>query len=1044
MIVADAEREHWKRKPAPAMDPAKDAIVFQQLDIDYVISEPHAMLGPKRKAMGPAAMLRIFGVTAGGNSVCVHVHGFEPYFYAKVPDSFADGMCEGFRKNLNEVVSQQQRGGGPNRSAVFISAVEVVRGKQSLMYYQEGKTSTFVKITCTLPNQVATARGILEKQGLHVPGLHHAALCFQTFESNVLYTLRFMVDRGVVGGNWVELPAGGYAHREKKQSMCQYECDVRYDAVVSHAPEGQYSKLAPFRILSVDIECAGRKGHFPDAEHDPVIQIATMVTCQGDDKPAIRAIWTLDTCAPIVGSDVLSFSDERELLRSWGKFFRSTDPDLLIGYNIVNFDFPYLINRAAKLGVEDFPYWGRMIGSKLRMKDTTFSSKAYGTRDSKEITIEGRVQFDLMQAVQRDHKLSSYSLNSVSAHFLGEQKEDVHHSAISELQAGNAETRRRLAVYCLKDAYLPQRLLDKLMYMYNYIEMARVTGVPLSFLLSRGQSIKVMSQILRKAAQRGLLVPHMPKKGQGDQAESGVAFEGATVLDAKAGYYEVPIATLDFASLYPSIMMAHNLCYSTLVPPDAVGRLPEADLTKSPTGDVFVRANKTKGILPEILEELLGARKRAKADLKKAQDPLEKAVLDGRQLALKVSANSVYGFTGATVGALPCLEISSSTTSFGRDMIDQTRDLVLKRYNTANGYAANADVIYGDTDSVMIKFNVADLKETMRLGEEAAEHVSATFIKPIKLEFEKVYYPYLLISKKRYAGLLWTKPEKHDYMDTKGIETVRRDNCLLVRQVIETCLRKILIDRDVPGAVEYVKRTISDLLMNRMDLSLLVVTKGLTQEADKYDNKAAHVELAKRMKERDPATAPVVGDRIAYVIVKAAKNAKGFEKSEDPIYALENNLPIDYQHYLDHYLDKPLCRIFDPIMKDAKSKLLKGDHTLSIAQPTPSSKAGGIMQFAKVRLSCVGCRASITDEKQSRSLCTHCLAKEPEHLQKALDAVNGLERDFNRLWTQCQRCQGSLHQDVLCTSRDCPIFYRRKKVQKDLLEAETTLKRFDW
>ena len=277
MIVADAEREHWKRKPAPAMDPAKDAIVFQQLDIDYVISEPHAMLGPKRKAMGPAAMLRIFGVTAGGNSVCVHVHGFEPYFYAKVPDSFADGMCEGFRKNLNEVVSQQQRGGGPNRSAVFISAVEVVRGKQSLMYYQEGKTSTFVKITCTLPNQVATARGILEKQGLHVPGLHHAALCFQTFESNVLYTLRFMVDRGVVGGNWVELPAGGYAHREKKQSMCQYECDVRYDAVVSHAPEGQYSKLAPFRILSVDIECAGRKGHFPDAEHDPVIQIATMV-----------------------------------------------------------------------------------------------------------------------------------------------------------------------------------------------------------------------------------------------------------------------------------------------------------------------------------------------------------------------------------------------------------------------------------------------------------------------------------------------------------------------------------------------------------------------------------------------------------------------------------------------------------------------------------------------------------------------------------------------------------------------------------------------
>ena len=110
----------------------------------------------------------------------------------------------------------------------------------------------------------------------------------------------------------------------------------------------------------------------------------------------------------------------------------------------------------------------------------------------------------------------------------------------------------------------------------------------------------MMSQILRKAAQRGLLVPHMPKKGQGDQAESGVAFEGATVLDAKAGYYEVPIATLDFASLYPSIMMAHNLCYSTLVPPDAVGRLPEADLTKSPTGDVFVARTKPRASSPRF------------------------------------------------------------------------------------------------------------------------------------------------------------------------------------------------------------------------------------------------------------------------------------------------------------------------------------------------------------------------------------------------------------------------------------------------------------
>jgi DNA polymerase delta subunit 1 len=216
----------------------------------------------------------------------------------------------------------------------------------------------------------------------------------------------------------------------------------------------------------------------------------------------------------------------------------------------------------------------------------------------------------------------------------------------------------------LQDAYLPQRLLDKLMYVYNYVEMARVTGVPISFLLARGQSIKVLSQILRKSKQRGLLVPNMKAQGAGQ----GESFEGATVLEAKSGFYEKPIATLDFASLYPSIMMAYNLCYCTLVRAEDQHKLnlPAESVTKTPSGEIFVKPTLEKGILPEILEELLAARKRAKADLKEATDPLEKAVLDGRQLALKVSANSVYGFTGATIGQLPCLEISSSVTSFGK------------------------------------------------------------------------------------------------------------------------------------------------------------------------------------------------------------------------------------------------------------------------------------------------------------------------------------------------------------------------------------------
>jgi DNA polymerase delta subunit 1 len=209
-----------------------------------------------------------------------------------------------------------------------------------------------------------------------------------------------------------------------------------------------------------------------------------------------------------------------------------------------------------------------------------------------------------------------------------------------------------------------------------------------------------------------------------------------------------------------------------------------------------------KGLLSQILEELLGARKRAKKELAVETDPFKKAVLNGRQLALKISANSVYGLTGATVGKLPCLAIASSTTAYGRQMIEKTKEEVEKRYTIANGFEHDAQVIYGDTDSVMVKFGPNDLAKAMALGEEAAAFVSGKFLKPIKLEFEKVYFPYLLINKKRYAGLYWTNTTKYDKMDTKGIETVRRDNCRLAQNVIETSLRMLLIERDVQGAQE--------------------------------------------------------------------------------------------------------------------------------------------------------------------------------------------------------------------------------------------------
>lgn len=781
----NAEKDQQWARPSleGSFNEKTDDVTFQSID-----AEEGTLHGGK-------ATVKLFGVTEAGHSVLLHVTDFLHYLYIAAPISFTKNDCEPFKMFLETTMGQH---------AAAIHSVQMVL-RENIFGFQGNTKSPYLKITVTDPKYIGRLRTAIKDGNANYKGMWKVAEGGILTFDNIQYVLRFMIDTKMAGMSWVSVNSGKFhmiPHRDR-QSQCQIEAYCHYRDIIAHPIDGEYSKMAPLRVLSFDIECAGRKGVFPEANVDPVIQIANVVTRYGEEKPFVRNVFCMDTCSLIVNTQIFEFGSEEKMLMAWRDFLEEVDPDVIIGYNIANFDFPYLLDRAAHLKVNSFPYWTRLKNMKSVAKDTNFASKQMGNRDSKATNTNGRLQLDLLQLIQRDYQLRSYTLNSVSAHFLNEQKEDVHHTMITELYNGTPESRRRLAVYCLKDAYLPQRLMDKLMCLINYTEMARVTGVPFNFLLAKGQQIKFISQLFRKALEQQLVVPDLKGESSDEQ------YEGATVIEPTRGYYDVPVATLDFASLYPSIMQAHNLCYTTLLNKNAVEKLnlkKDEDYIVTPNGDLFCTTKVRKGLLSQILEELLGARKRAKKELAVETDPFKKAVLNGRQLALKISANSVYGLTGATVGKLPCLAIASSTTSYGRQMIEKTKEEVEKRYTVANGYSHDAQVIYGDTDSVMVKFGPNDLAKAMELGQDAAEFVSSKFIKPIKLEFEKVYYPYLLINKKRYAGLYWTKTDKYDKMDTKGIETVRRDNCRLAQIVIETSLKMLLIDQDVQGAQEYVSR----------------------------------------------------------------------------------------------------------------------------------------------------------------------------------------------------------------------------------------------
>ncbi|KAI3388736.1 hypothetical protein SNEBB_003236 [Seison nebaliae] len=1077
---------------------------------------------------------RIYGNLANStNVILAHVHGFFPYLYVATPKQFDEEKhLEFFQWSLNKAIDNDNR----DKSKIYIVHCKMVE-KQNIYYYHSNDNCSFIQIFTINTQYLASAKRLLERgevKFLTGNSLTTTSENFQIYESNIPFEIRFMVDTDIVGCNWITFEKDKYQERlsgsrPSKQSTCTYEIDVNWRDIISHSPtDDDWMHFCSLRILSFDIECSNRPGIFPDPKIDQVIQIAAIVQIQSSTlektEPFVKCVFALRDVAPIAGADVYCFRSEKELLLKFAQFVRAIDPDIITGYNIQNFDFPYLFDRAKTLNIPHFNYLGRLKDNRATEKPSVLQSKQLGKRENHDVFIDGRVIFDVLLVLLREHKLRSYSLNAVSYHFLKEQKEDVHHSIITTLQNGNSITRRRLAVYCLKDALLPLRLINKLLLIVNHIEMARVTGVPISALLLRGQQIKVLSQLLRKTKEKNYILPTMKV----DSSNDAVQFEGATVIDPVKGFYQTPIATLDFSSLYPSIMIAHNLCYTTLIRNKNTKDLPsislENDCTVTPSGDVFVKSKVKAGLLPEILEALLSARKKAKKLMKECEaNDYRRIVYDGRQLALKISANSVYGFTGAVVGKLPCLEISQSVTSFGREMIEETKLQVEKEYVQNNNYLENAQVIYGDTDSVMVKFlspsNVDEalqkyslkwqteeerkmqlIRLIMKWGKEAADSISNKFKKPIRLEFEKIYFPYILINKKRYAGLYWTNEHHYDKMDCKGIETVRRDNCSLVAKLIGMCLHKLLIENAPAKAIMYVKSIIQQLLLNEIDISQLIITKELSKES--YSARQCHVELVNKLKQRaakkdSEVHIPQLGDRIPYVITAGSNKQAAYEKAEDPDYVLENSIPIDTKYYIEQQLTKPLLRLFEPILgseSKAKSELFYGNHTLSKIRT--SSKIGALASFAKKRVTCIGCRAplsTITNNNNNNNndnnnnnnnnniknsgnnnpfnfmmgnklkeekmevkeekvediedipdaLCSYCMKYEDRIYQRELAHFNNLQQKFTKLWTQCQRCQESLTQDVICTSRDCPIFYMRSKIQQDVREQAKTIERFN-
>ena len=623
------------------------------------------------------------------------------------------------------------------------------------------------------------------------------------------------------------------------------------------------------------------------------------------------------------------------MLLAFKKYVNEKDIDIITGWNIFGFDLEYIYKRAAMVGCGvEFYQLGKLNDTECHLVLKQLSSSALGDNYLKLLPMAGRFVFDMFHEVKKGYKLDSYSLNNVSKLYLGDQKIDMAPKEMfARFVEGDPKKLYEVAEYCIKDTLLPHKLMKKMCILLNLVEMAKATWVPLSFLVERGQQIKVFSQLSKKARELGYMVPTI-KYGSLPEEQ----YEGATVLEAQKGAYYTPITALDFEALYPSIMMAHNLCYSTYVMDERrYGKIPGITYETFNIGNkTYKFAQDVPSLLPAILSELKEFRKQAKRDMAAATGFM-KEVYNGKQLAYKISMNSVYGFTGAGKGILPCVPIASTTTSRGRGMIEET-----KTYVEAN--FPGAKVRYGDTDSVMVEFDVGDRKGveaieySWEIGERAAEECSALFKKPNNLELEKVYWPYFLYSKKRYAAKLWTKGKdgnmNMDYVDVKGLQLVRRDNTPHMREVCKELLDVILTSGDTGPPMELARQRANELLGGEISNDQLILSQGLSDSykvggksvsitsPESININQAHVQVVNKMRQRKPGSEPQSGDRVPYILTKTDNpRAKAFEKSEDPKYVEENNIPVDYHYYFVNKFLNPVCDLLDPLFGNTKQEI---------------------------------------------------------------------------------------------------------------------------
>lgn len=706
-----------------------------------------------------------------------------------------------------------------------------------------------------------------------------------------------------------------------------------------------------------------------------------------------KVLLTLYNPHDIPETEIFRCKTEKELLLKWANLIRDEDPDIFISYNGMKFDWSYVIKRAEILGIYPYiSEISRINNQKADLKSVSWASSAYGDQEFRYLEAKGRTNFDVLLEVERNYKLQKYSLEFVSTHFLNEHKDDVtprqlfmfvqltqellpllekecneseslgyqqftpsekqnyesiiKRILISRFSSGLVRELRSRALnskspfdlkecvrecltitgkYNVQDCILPIRLAEKLNLLVTMEETSNITNVPISYLHTRGQGIKVLSQVYRSTIPRDVIIPYRPRISQEDYEN----YQGAIVQEAHPGYYE-NVACLDFSSLYPSCMIALNICYTTFLKDndpisdedctvlefeDHVGCEHDPQHRKRKPADVLCKKQKyrfrkmeiledgtrvNEGIMPMIERNLLANRKIVKKEMERMEcihkiatgkadaDDIEEfraagidinkaqslsqeeiellyttiRVLDAKQLAIKVAANSCYGILGSQGGPIPLVAGAASVTATGRILITEANRFISEKF-------APVKIVYGDTDSTMVKFGNLNVMDSYNTGDkvskETSHHLKCFLMKidseftidgyrldkfprkninniplsdkllimkydalPIKLEFENLYGKYFLLTKKRYVAQVYNREGKVTKETKKGVVLARRDNSQYLRDSYKRFIDLVMENASEADLKYEICQAVHRLYTRQIPVQHLIIYKGIS------------------------------------------------------------------------------------------------------------------------------------------------------------------------------------------------------------------------